>query len=117
MATWKGTHGTDVAEEHVVRAATLAHGGCFRFLCPDNPPLKLPGQDSDCHNPYAGNGQAIHQDRLSHALPTSQTEDSDLALIVGLWDRLADEIKQRLIEMVRANMPTESTERTSNSGG
>ena len=24
---------------------------------------------------------------------------------VGLWDRLADECKQRLIEMVRANMP------------
>ena len=26
-------------------------------------------------------------------------------MIVGLWDRLADECKRRLIEMVRANMP------------
>src|SRR5271165_5558200 len=55
-----------------------------------------------CHNPNGGNGEAIHQDRLSHALPTS---DPDLAFIVGLWDRLADECKQRLIEIVRANLP------------
>jgi len=25
---------------------------------------------------------------------------------VGIWDRLADEIKQRLIEIVRANLPS-----------
>jgi hypothetical protein len=31
---------------------------------------------------------------------------SDLAFIVGPWDRLADEIKQRLIEIVRANLPS-----------
>jgi len=42
---------------------------------------------------------------LAHTLPTSHVEDPDLALIVGLWDRLADECKRRLIEMVRANMP------------
>jgi len=45
---------------------------------------------------------ATHQDRLSHTLPS---EDPDLAFIVRLWDRLADEIKARLIEMVRANLP------------
>jgi len=39
----------------------------------------------------------------SNILPTN---DPDLAFIVGLWDRLADECKQRLIEMVRANLPT-----------
>lgn len=66
--------------------------------------------NSVCHNPYSGNGQGIHQDRLSHVLPTSQTEDSDLALIVGIWGRLADEIKQRLIEMVRAKLPTRGEE-------
>jgi hypothetical protein len=25
---------------------------------------------------------------------------------VGLWDRLADECKQRLIEVIRENLPT-----------
>src|SRR5208283_4129375 len=41
--------------------------------------------NSVCHNPYSGNGEGKHQhqDRLSHSLPTSQTEDPDLALIVG----------------------------------
>jgi hypothetical protein len=42
----------------------------------------------------------------AHALPTSRVEDPDLALIVGLWDRLADECKRRLIEIVRANPPS-----------
>jgi len=37
-------------------------------------------------------------------LPTS---DPELAFIVGLWDRLADECKQRLIEIVRENLPIE----------
>ena len=46
-----------------------------------------------------------HQRPLAHALPTFHVEDPDLALIVGLWDRLADECKQRMIEMVRANLP------------
>jgi hypothetical protein len=40
----------------------------------------------------------------------SQTEDPDLALVVGIWGRLADEIKQRLIEMVRAKLPTRGEE-------
>jgi len=76
---------------------------------------KLPGLDSDYHNFHAGNEQAAHQDRLSHALPTFSTEDPDLALIVGLWDRLAEVCKQRLIEIVWANRPTESTEKTTTS--
>jgi len=36
-------------------------------------------------------------------LPTS---DPDLAFIVGLWDRLADQIKARLIDIIRENLPT-----------
>ena len=56
-----------------------------------------------CHNPNGGNGEAMHQDRLSHALPTS---DLDLAFIVGLWDRLADQIKARLLDVIRENLPT-----------
>jgi hypothetical protein len=67
---------------------------------------------SDGHNSHAGNGVASHQDRLSHALPS---KDPDLAFIVRLWDRLADEIKARLIEMVRANLPTEPTKGTTHS--
>jgi len=34
-------------------------------------------------------------------VPTSHVEDPNLAFIVGLWDRLADECKQRLVEAVR----------------
>ena len=64
--------------------------------------IQSPEPASLCRNSFAGNGKAIPQDRLAHALPTS---DPDLAFIVGLWDRLADECKQRLIEMVRANLP------------
>jgi hypothetical protein len=33
---------------------------------------------------------------------------SDLAFIVGMWDRLADEIKARLIEVIRENLPSET---------
>jgi hypothetical protein len=61
---------------------------------------ELPGLDSDCHNSYAGNGQAIHQDTLSHALPTSHVEDPDLARIVAIWDRLTEQVKRRLIELL-----------------
>jgi len=45
--------------------------------------------------------------RVAH-LP--DPEDPDPALIVGIWGRLADEIKQRLIEMVRAKLPTRAEE-------
>jgi len=45
-------------------------------------------------------------DQINTPLPTSHVEDPDLALIVGLWDRLADECKQRLIEVIRENLPT-----------
>jgi hypothetical protein len=47
-----------------------------------------------------------HQGSLAHALPTSRPEDPDLAFIVGLWDRLTDECKRRLIEMAQANSPS-----------
>jgi hypothetical protein len=43
---------------------------------------------------------------LAHTLPTSHVEDPDLALIVGVWDRLADEIKRRVVEIIVANLPT-----------
>jgi hypothetical protein len=39
-------------------------------------------------------------------LTTSRVEDPDLALIVGLWDRLTDECKRRVIEMVQADPPS-----------
>jgi len=31
----------------------------------------------------------------------------DLALIIGVWDRLADECKRQLIDVVRVNLPTQ----------
>ena len=58
---------------------------------------------ADCHNSNGGNGEAIHQDPRSHALPS---EDPDLAFIVGLWDRLADQCKARLIEVIQENLPS-----------
>ena len=61
-----------------------------------------PGQDSPHRNSLSGQAEETHRETLSHALPTS---DPDLALIVGLWDRLADQIKRRIIEVVRANLP------------
>ena len=48
----------------------------------------------------AGNGQAIHQGRPSHALPTSRDEDPDLARIVEIWDRLTEQVKRRLIDLL-----------------
>ena len=48
-----------------------------------------------------------YQGPLAHALPTSYVEDPDLAFIVGVWDRLADECKRRLVEMAQGNLPTE----------
>jgi len=44
-----------------------------------------------------------------------QVEDPDLALIVGMWDRLADEIKARLIEIIQANSTTKPSKGTTNS--
>jgi hypothetical protein len=43
-----------------------------------------------------------------HTLPTFPSEDPALAQIVGLWDRLADEIKARLIDIVQENIPGEN---------
>jgi hypothetical protein len=39
-------------------------------------------------------------------LPTFSSEDPDLALIVGIWDRLADQIKARLIEIIQESLPS-----------
>ena len=72
---------------------------------PDDPPFKLPGQDSSCRKCNTDKAEWTDQESFAHAVPTSHVEDPDLALIVGVWDRLADECKQRLIEMMRANMP------------
>ena len=51
----------------------------------------------------AATGKRYIKNRLSQALPTS---DPDLAFIVWLWDRLADQIKARLIDIIRENLPT-----------
>jgi hypothetical protein len=42
--------------------------------------------------------------QLAHALPTSRVEDPDLALIVGLWDRLSCKCKSRLIAIVHESL-------------
>jgi len=39
-------------------------------------------------------------------MPT-QFDDPDLALIVGIWDRLAEDFKRRLIAIIRENLPGE----------
>jgi hypothetical protein len=41
----------------------------------------------------------------AHTLPTPHTLDPDLAHIVGVWDRLAEEVKETLIRLVNENMP------------
>ena len=66
---------------------------------------KLPGQDSTCRKSNSHKAERTDQESFAHALPTSHVEDPDPALIVGPWDRLADECKQRLIEVARANLP------------
>ena len=77
---------------------------------PCNPSRKLPGQDSSCRKSYPDNGDRTGFDPLAHALPTSRIEDPDLALIIGLWDRLTEECRRVLIETVRANRPTDSVD-------
>ena len=66
------------------------------------PPSGPVALDSIGCNSLVDATEETHQDRLAHALPS---EDPDLAFLMGVWDWLADECKQRLIEMVRANMP------------
>jgi hypothetical protein len=46
---------------------------------------------------------------VAHALPTSHVADPDLAFIVGIWDRLADECKRRLVEIVQGSLTTQAT--------
>jgi hypothetical protein len=78
-------------------------------------PIKMIAPKGDRHNPSNGIGLRSSSRPVAHTLPTSHVEDPDLALIVGLWNRLADECKQRLIEIVRANLPTEPTKGTTGS--
>ena len=61
--------------------------------------------DSIGRNSLADAVEETHQGRLAHALPS---KDPDLALIVGLWDRLADEFKQRLIGRAETGTQLES---------
>jgi hypothetical protein len=67
---------------------------------------ELPGQDSSCPKSHPDKGDRTDQETLAHALPTSRVEDPDLALIVGLWGRLTDECKRRVIEIVQADPPS-----------
>ena len=59
---------------------------------------------TDCRNSHDGNGVATHQETFAHTLPTVQAENKDLAFIMEVWDRLADECKRVLIEMVRSDL-------------
>ena len=52
----------------------------------------LPGLDSVERKSLCCNGEETHQNQLAHALPTSDGQDPDLALIVGVWDRLPEGI-------------------------
>jgi len=56
-----------------------------------------------CHNSHSGNGVATHQRSLAHVLTP---QDPDLAFIMETWDRLADQCKARLIEIIRENLPS-----------
>jgi hypothetical protein len=54
------------------------------------------------------NGEsATHQETLAHTLLTSHVEVPDLALAVGLWNRLTSPTKHRPIGVVEANLPTQ----------
>jgi hypothetical protein len=54
-------------------------------------------------NSLPGNGRQMHHQAVAHTLPT-QTTDPDLDLIIQIWDRLAVEFKQRLVETVREHI-------------
>jgi hypothetical protein len=83
------------------------HSGRRDERVEDRPRRKYTRQDSTRSNSRQDRAETSHQRSLAHALPTSQAEDPDLALIVRLWGRLADECKCRLIEMAQANAPTQ----------
>ena len=65
---------------------------------------------ADPQKPSKNQGKDTGFPPHSHALPTSHevsgNQDPDLVRIVASWDRLADEIKDRLVEIVQANLPT-----------
>jgi hypothetical protein len=65
--------------------------------------VQLPGQDSSCPKSNPDKEDRTDQEALAHALPTFRVKDPDLALIVGLWDRLTDECKRRLVKIARAS--------------
>ena len=50
----------------------------------------------------AGKEEASHRPSLAHALPTSHDLDPDLALIVGVWDRLPEAVRAGIVAMVKA---------------
>jgi hypothetical protein len=66
-----------------------------------SPELKVTGSNPVGHTsqPTTYGESGTHQGSLAHALPALRVEDPDLALIVGLWERLTDECKRRLIEI------------------
>jgi integrase len=71
---------------------------------PSRHAFELPGQDSSSLMSSENQDEKTHQRSLAHALPTSSTEDPDLALIVGVWGRLVDECKRKVIEIIHANL-------------
>jgi hypothetical protein len=73
-------------------------------LHPAEPKTKISYLKGDLPNRSKGRGLRQVSQPLAHALPTFSTADPDLALIMGVWDRLTDEIKARLIEMARAKL-------------
>jgi hypothetical protein len=73
--------------------------------CRIAPPLaavKLPGLDSADRKSFCCNGEATHQQPLAHTLPTSRGQDPDLALIVDVWDRLPENVRDGIVAIVKA---------------
>jgi len=55
---------------------------------------------SDDRKSFNCKREATHRESLAHALPTQCGQDPDLALILGMWDKLPDEVKRRMIELL-----------------
>ena len=54
-------------------------------------------------NSLPGNGRQMHHQAVAHAVPTGGP-DSDLDLILEVWDHLAVEFRQNLIEIIREHI-------------
>jgi hypothetical protein len=63
---------------------------------------ELPGLDSSERKLCSCNGEATDKGPLAHTLPTSCGQDSDLALIVGVWDRLPEDVRAAVVAKVKA---------------